>query len=78
MLPQGGSRRGGTRTYAENAGETALLQEGDAKSDVFDRGSWGELRDAIAVCPDLPKDVRQSLIDMGDDVGRGSLFELES
>jgi len=42
------------------------LQEGDAKSDVVERRSWGELRDAIAVCPDLPKEARQSLIDMGD------------
>jgi len=56
----------GTRTSAENAGQTALLHEGDAKSDAFDRGSWSELRDAIAVCCDLPEEVRQSLIDMGD------------
>ena len=60
-----------TRPNAKNAGETALLYEGDAKSDAFDLSSWCELRDAIAVCPDLPEEARQSLIEQGDAAADG-------
>jgi len=47
------------------------LYEGDAKSDAFALSSWCELRDAIAVCPDLPEEARQSLIDQGDAAADG-------
>ena len=60
-----------TRPNAKNAGETALLYEGDAKSDAFALSSWCELRHAIAVCPDLPEEARQSLIEQGDAAADG-------
>jgi len=47
------------------------LYEGDAKSDAIDLSSWCELRDAIAVCPDLPEEARQSLIEQGDAAADG-------
>ena len=65
------SSGGGTRTSAENAGETALLVESDAKSDAFNLSSWTELRDTISVCPDLPESTRQSLVELGDDAAHG-------
>ena len=57
------SSGGGTRTSAENAGETGLLVE----SDAFNLSSWTELRDAIAVCPDLSESTRQSFGELADD-----------
>jgi len=57
------------RITAENAGETACLEKGDAESDVTQcQGvpNWAEVRELILACEELSADVRQSLIVLGD------------
>ena len=63
------SSGGGTRISTENAGKTAASTEGAAECAAI-QVSWGEVRDSIAACPDLPTEARKSLIDAGDAAAR--------
>jgi len=51
-----------TRTPSENPGETAIPVGGGAKCGA----RWGEIRELVAACVDLPETIRQQLVKLGD------------
>ena len=65
-----GTCSGGIRNTPQNAGETASFCEGGAESgalDIQSDANWSEIRELIARCEELPGDVRERLVAMGDE-----------